>query len=248
MSQSSADSSGIRLNRFLAQCGLGSRRGCESIIREGRVHVNGEICVDLATRVLESDSVKVDNKLVGQRETLSILLHKPPGYLCTVSDPKGRKTIYDLLPHRLRGRNLHHAGRLDRDSEGLLIMTNDGELSQRLTHPRSKVEKEYRVVLDKPFDFTLRRKFLEGIPTEEGLARAAAIDGDNPRKLRVVLLQGLKRQIRLMFHEVGYEVKRLTRVRIGNLRDERLGSGDHRLLSKRDLRALFETPREKRRR
>src|SRR5581483_2426542 len=137
----------MRLNRFLASAGLGSRRGCEDIIRAGRVVVNGKICTDLATQISPGDFVKVDGRKVRSQESLHILLHKPRGYLCTARDERERRTIFDLLPKNWP--RLFHVGRLDKESEGLLILTNDGELSLRLTHPRYKIEKEYVVALDR---------------------------------------------------------------------------------------------------
>jgi 23S rRNA pseudouridine2605 synthase len=236
------DSAGIRINRFLAQCGLGSRRACEELIATGAITVNNEICVNLATKVMPGDTVHYGSRLLTTKDETTILLNKPPGFLCTTSDPERRPTIYDLLPIKLRNRNLHHAGRLDLESQGLLVMTNSGDLSHRLTLPRNKVEKEYLVTIDRPFDFNLRRQFLEGIRIPEGLARAVSIEGDTSgRKLTLVLTQGLKRQIRSMFETVGYTVKTLERVRIGHLAAPNLAPGEHILLNSRDIEHLFVT-------
>ncbi len=201
--------------------------------------MNGEICLNLATRVNPGDDVRFDNKKIAPQEEITILLNKPPGYLCTASDPQGRPTIYDLLPPRLRSQNLHHAGRLDRESEGLLIMTNSGELSNSLTHPRNKVEKEYIVTLDRMFDFRYKRPLLDGVQTPEGLAKANSVEGISRRRLRIVLIQGLKRQIRHMFAAFDFRVKRLERVRIGKLTDEKLAPGAHRKLGRRDIASLL---------
>lgn len=229
----------MRLNRYLAQCGLGSRRSCEELIRQGRITFNGKICVDLATRVLPEDEVYLDNKSVSPKAEATILLNKPPGVLCTASDPQGRKTVFDLLPGNFRAMNLHHAGRLDRDSEGLLVMTNSGDLSNQLTHPSSKIEKEYIVTLDRQFDFQLKRQFIDGIRTAEGIAYAKYIDGITVRRLRVILTQGMKRQIRHMFAAFEYEVRRLERVRIGSLTDPDLAPGASRLLGRKDIDRLL---------
>ena len=127
-------SEGVRLNKYLASCGVGSRRACDDLIATGRIEINGSPVVKLATRVNESDSVRVDGKRVFPKEEIVVIFHKPRGYVCTRNDELGRKTIYDLLPVSMH--NLHHVGRLDADSEGMLIMTNDGDLSQKLMHKR----------------------------------------------------------------------------------------------------------------
>ena len=141
---------GTRLNKYLASCAVGSRRKCDEIIQAGRVEVNGHPCVNLGTRVSPADHVRVDGKRVSPKEPLVVAFHKPRGYVCTREDELGRRTIYDLLPESLRA--LHHVGRLDLDSEGLLILTNDGDLSQKLMHPSKSVEKEYLVTADQAFE------------------------------------------------------------------------------------------------
>ena len=146
----------MRLNRFLALAGVASRRGAESIIQESRVTVNGAVCRDLATQVSPHDKVRVDGRVVRAKEFVYILLNKPRNYLTTRSDERSRKTIYDLLPRQTS--NLAHVGRLDKESEGLLLLTNDGELVLRLTHPRFKLDKEYLVDLDREFDMSYEGK------------------------------------------------------------------------------------------
>ena len=207
----------MRINRFLAAAGLGSRRSCEELIKAGAVTINGKLCENLATEVTEEDFVKVGSKRVQPEKHHYILLHKPRGYLCTVTDTHDRKTIFDLLPgHWPR---LFHVGRLDRDSEGLIILTNDGDLALHLTHPRFKIEKEYEVLLDRHYDgLKDTPKLLKGVNTEHGRARADHVRQIGPNLLRITLRQGLKRQIRLMLYKVGYEVERLVRMRIGPLR------------------------------
>ena len=226
----------MRLNRFLASAGLGSRRGCETLIREGRVTINGKICEDLSTTVGEEDFVKVDGRRVQGEKTFSIVLNKPAGYLCTASDTHERRTIFELLPKNWP--RLFHVGRLDKESEGLLIVTNDGDLSLKLTHPRYKIDKEYEVLLDRAFDMKLAGKLLKGIFIEGGRARAEKVIRLAPAAMRLVLRQGLKRQIRLMFHSLGYEVKRLCRTRIGPLRLEGLRPGEWRPLTGAEIASL----------
>ena len=227
----------MRLNRFLASAGLGSRRSCEELIRTGQVTINGDLCETLATTVSPNDVVKVGSHVLHTAAPTTLLLHKPPGFLCTASDTHERRTIFELLPPNFP--RLFHVGRLDRESEGLLLLTNDGELSLKLTHPRYKVEKEYEVVLDRAFDFELATKLLHGIALEEGWAKAESVHKLGSTKLKVVLKQGMKRQIRLMFFALGYEVKRLVRVRIGPLQMQNMPPGSWRVLTQKEIDALL---------
>ncbi len=226
----------MRLNRYLAAAGLGSRRSCEELILERRVSINGTVIDNLATIVGPEDEVRVGRRIIRVQPKTHILLNKPAGYLCTRSDEKNRKTIFDLAPND-RGR-LFHVGRLDKESEGLIILTNDGDFAQQLTHPSHAIEKEYEVFLDKDFDPTKTARLLKGFPIEGGKARMESVFQLGPRKLRVVLRQGLKRQIREMLWIVGYRVTRLVRTRIGPLRDPRLKNGYWRLLKKSEIDAL----------
>src|SRR5215210_2657895 len=232
----------MRLNRFLAAAGLGSRRSCEELIRSGQVTINGHVCMNLATEVREEDFVKLGSRRVQPEKRLYVLLHKPRGYLCTAADTHERRTIFDLLPHNWP--RVFHVGRLDKESEGLLILTNDGDLSLHLTHPRYKIEKEYEVILDRPFDFaTDNAKLLHGMQIEGGWAKADAVRRlASPLSLSVTLRQGLKRQIRLMFDAIGYGVKRLVRTRIGPLRIDELRPGEWRLLTSREVETLLRQP------
>ncbi len=239
-----APTEGIRLNRFLAQCGVASRRKCETLITAGRIMVNGEICTKLATRIRPGDKVHADGVALKTQEPITILLFKPTHVICTTSDTHGRKTIFDLLSPKLKQANLHHVGRLDHESEGLIILTNSGDLSHRITHPRHKIEKEYFVRLNRPFQAeTHTRKLLEGIETPEGFARAVSVVQISNRQLSVVLQQGLKRQIRHMFAALDYEVVQLVRTRIGNLSDEELKPGKFRYLIESDISRIFAPPK-----
>jgi 23S rRNA pseudouridine2605 synthase len=226
----------MRLNRFLASAGLGSRRSVEEIIKSGRVRINGRVVEDLATQVGPEDSVKVGSRVIRAQQTIHAVLHKPRGYLCTADDERGRHTIFELLPETWP--RVFHVGRLDRDSEGLMLVTNDGDLALRLTHPRFHVEKEYEVGLDKSFDPAHREKLLRGFHIPGGRAKAEQVAEIRPQLLRVVLRQGIKRQIRLMFYELGYEVGHLRRVQIGPIRLGALRPGKWRLLTPREVAAL----------
>jgi 23S rRNA pseudouridine2605 synthase len=232
--------SGIRLNKYLASCAVGSRRRCDQLIREGRVEINGSPCLDLATRVQSGDHVRVDGKRVAPRGPVVVAFHKPRGYVCTRADELGRDTIYALLPPALQ--SLHHVGRLDRDSEGLLILTNDGDLTQRLMHPSKSVEKEYLVTANQAFESAHLDQFLEGVHTPEGRLRAKSVDRLSPRRLKVVLDHGAKHQIRLMFEALGYQATKLLRVRIGGLWLGDLAPGRHAMLEPQEIAMLLESP------
>jgi 23S rRNA pseudouridine2605 synthase len=226
----------MRLNRYLALCGLGSRRACEEIILAGGVRVNGRAVRELAVTVGPSDTVVARGRVVRPAPARFLVLHKPSGVLSSRASQGGKPTVYELLPREAA--TLPHVGRLDADSEGLLLLSNDGTLAQALTHPSRHVEKEYEVILDRPFDAKFIPKLLKGIYLEEGRARAAAVQVEGANKLRVVLTQGINRQIRRMFAALGYKVKRLTRTRMGPLRLGRLPRGSWRELTAREVEAL----------
>lgn len=229
----------MRLNRFLAAAGIGSRRKCDELIATGRVTINGRVCTNFSAQPNERDHVKVDSKLVHLERAITIALHKPAGFVSTRSDPHARDTIFDLLPPKFP--RLFNIGRLDAQSEGLLLLTNDGELAQQLTHPRFKIEKEYEVTLNRRWESLDAQKLLRGIFLDGQRAQMARIHSIGPKRLRVVLRQGINQQIRRMFFAVGYEVKRLVRVRIGNLRLGDLPRGQWRFLSKSELEGLKRT-------
>lgn len=226
----------MRLNRYLAAAGVGSRRQCDELIAAGRVTINGQPCTNFSAQPTVRDHVKVDGKLVHVDLPITIALHKPAGFVATRRDPHARDNIFELLPAKF-GR-LFNVGRLDAQSEGLLLLTNDGELAQRLTHPRYKIDKEYEVTLDRSWDAALASKLSRGIFLDGQHAQIERVHAITPTKLRVVLRQGINRQIRRMFEAVGYRVKRLVRVRIGNLRLGDLPRGHWHVLTKSELRAF----------
>src|ERR1700720_3161787 len=230
----------MRLNRFLAAAGVGSRRQCDELIAAGRVSINGRVCTNFSAQPSERDHVKVNGKLVHPERAMTIALHKPAGFVSTRSDPHTRDTIFDLLPAKFP--RLFNIGRLDAPSEGLLLLTNDGELAQRLTHPRYKIDKEYEVILDRSWNPALTTKLMHGIFLEGQSAQIARLHPITPTRLRVVLRQGINRQIRRMFDAVGFKVKRLTRTRIGNLRLGDLPRGHWRALTKTELTHLKRPP------
>jgi 23S rRNA pseudouridine2605 synthase len=227
----------VRLNRFLATAGVGSRRHCDELIAAGRVAINGRVCTNFSVQPTTRDHVKVDGKLVHVDPPLTIMLHKPAGFVSTRQDRHARETIFDLVPPKFS--RLFNIGRLDAQTEGLILLTNDGELAQQLTHPRYKIDKEYDVFLDRQWDATLAPKLQSGIALDGKRARIERIHAINPAHLRVVLRQGINRQIRRMFEALGFHVKRLIRIRICNLRLGDLPRGHYRPLSKRELESLM---------
>ena len=198
--------------------------------------INGHRIENLATLVAAGDDVRVKGRPVHAAPLVTLLLNKPRGYVVTRSDEKGRRTVYDLLDEGHA--NLFHVGRLDKESEGILLMTNDGALAQKLLHPSHGVEKEYEVEIDKAFDPELTAKLLRGVHIEGGRGRFESVRIVGPKILRVVLKQGIKRQIRLMLYRLGYEVERLRRIRMGQLSDFKLPPGAWRPLSVKELDLL----------
>ncbi|NJK90595.1 MAG: rRNA pseudouridine synthase [Blastochloris sp.] len=232
----------MRLNRYLASAGLGSRRSCEELIQSGRVLVNGKP-VSLATVVTPSDHVTVDGQGKKPDKPYTLAMFKPEGVLCSRDAQGRRKTVFDLLPEDAP--RLFYVGRLDMDSEGLLILTNRGELAQQLTHPSYKLPKTYHVELDRDFDFALVPRFLKGFLIEPGYAKAEGLYKLSHNRVKVVLTQGLKRQIRLMFLKFGYRVKFLRRLQIGELTLGNMRAGEWRFLDDYEVDHLLLGPSRK---
>jgi 23S rRNA pseudouridine2605 synthase len=229
----------IRINRFLATCGLASRRAAEKIILEGRVKVNGRIVHELGTQVDEDkDRVTVDGKSVHvQKKKIYVLLNKPKGYVTTVSDERDRKTVMELVdvPERLVP-----VGRLDYQSEGLLLLTNDGDLAFRLMHPKFKVDKTYYATLKSEFDARHFEPLKSGVRLEEGVTAPcdAWYYAETADRVALRIHEGKKHQVRRMLSELGYEVKNLRRVQFGPLELGRIRVGEWRFLEIAEVRAL----------
>jgi len=231
-----AEGDGVRLQKVLAQAGLGSRRVCEDLIDRRRVRVNGEVAV-LGRRVdPEVDVVEVDGAQIGVRPGLvHYLLNKPRGVITTAADTHGRPTVVDIVPAEPR---VFPVGRLDADTEGLLVLTNDGDLAHRLTHPSFGVDKEYLVeVAGEPHRGVLRR-LREGVELDDGITAPAKVAQLGDHLLRITIHEGRNRQIRRMCEAVGTPVVRLVRTRIGPLSDRTLGPGEWRALTQDEVRAL----------
>jgi 23S rRNA pseudouridine2605 synthase len=227
---------GERLQKVLAQAGIGSRRACEELIAEGRVSVNGQTA-ELGRRVrTEQDVVAVDGMVIGIREGLAYyLLNKPAGVVSTASDPQGRPTVVDLVPSEPR---VYPVGRLDAESEGLLLLTNDGDLAHRLTHPSFGAEKEYLVTVRGELRPGELRALREGVQLEDGFTAPAKVSQVSPGVLRMTIHEGRNRQVRRMTDAVGHPVVRLVRTRIGPVRIGALEPGSYRELGVGEVRAL----------
>lgn len=219
---------GERLQKVLAQRGWGSRRTCEILISEGRVTVNSEVA-ELGCRVnVDLDEVQVDGVPIGIKPDLVyFLLNKPEGSVTTANDPQGRPTVFDLVPEYA---GLHAVGRLDMATEGLLILTNDGNLTHAVTHPSKGVEKEYLVQVSSALSSGAIRTLRDGVELEDGLTSPARVSQPEPGILRIVIHEGRNRQVRRMFDAVGHPVNRLVRIRIGPIRDNKLAPGSWRAL------------------
>ena len=221
---------------MLARAGFGSRRVCDELIAEGRVAVNGEVA-DLGRRVdPDRDRVEVDGVAIGVRPGLvHYLLNKPAGVVTTASDPQGRPTVVDLVPTEPR---VFPVGRLDYETEGLLLLTNDGDLAHRITHPSFGVEKEYLAEVEGvPTRATLRR-LREGVDLDDGRSAPAKVSAVEPSVLRITVHEGRNRLVRRMCEAVGHPVRRLVRTRIGPLAERSLRPGEWRELTVAEVRAL----------
>lgn len=230
----------MRINRYLAQCGVAGRRACDKIVAEGRVTVNGRLA-DLGCEVEEGDIVNVDGKTVTVKKQEYYLLHKPKGYLSTVSDDKGRKTVMDILGSGV-GR-VYPVGRLDYDSEGLLILTTDGDLAQHLTHPSNEVPKTYMVKVEGRLTEADLNPIRSGIEIEGGYVtkkcRAHIIETNKEfTKVEMVLREGKNREIRKMFAAIGREVILLKRTKVGELSLRGLERGAFRKLTPAEVAYL----------
>ena len=227
---------GERVQKVLARAGLGSRRVCDELVADGRVSVNGEVA-EPGTRVdPETDRVEVDGVPIGVRPGLVYyLLNKPRGVVSTSSDPQGRPTVVGLVPAEPR---VFSIGRLDADTEGLLLLTNDGDLAQRVAHPSHGVDKEYLAELKGTPSRGALRRLREGVDLDDGRTAPAKVSLVGDGALRLVIHEGRNRQVRRMCEAVGHPVRRLVRTRIGPLTDHKLPPGEWRELTQSEVRSL----------
>jgi 23S rRNA pseudouridine2605 synthase len=224
----------MRLNAYLARAGIASRRKADELIKAGRVRVNGQLG-ELNTFVETRDRVEVDGKEVRPQRLAYVLLNKPPGVVTTASDPQGRPTVVDLVKHEVR---VVPVGRLDADTTGALLLTNDGDLAHRLAHPKYEVEKVYEAEVEgEPSDEALLR-LAEGIELEEGLTAPAEVRRLSSPVVELSIHEGRNRQVRRMLEAVGHPVRRLHRSRYAGLTLEGLAPGEWRELSSDELKHL----------
>ncbi|MEQ8208508.1 MAG: pseudouridine synthase [Lacipirellulaceae bacterium] len=231
---------GERLQKVLAAAGVASRRESETLITEGRVQVDGEVVSELGTRVEQDQEIRVDGEIITQAKRVYYAVHKPPGVVSTASDPSGRPRVIDLIPPEV-GR-VFNVGRLDMASEGLILLTNDGELANQLTHPRHGVEKTYEVQVAGNCDPEVLRQLRKGVYLAEGFAKVVNVKIKSRRKqstvLEMVLDEGRNREIRRLFARVGHKVQKLTRVAVGPVRLGDLPRGAYRELTSQEVKKL----------
>ncbi len=237
----------MRIQKFLSRAGVASRRKAEAWVLEGRVRVNGAVVTELGTKVEPfRDRIEVDGEEVRLPDARWVRFYKPAGVLCTAMDTHGRRTIFDLLPREHA--TLRYVGRLDLDTEGLLLLTNDGDIANRLQHPRYQVEREYEVsVRGVPSRKDLAR-LRAGVVLDDGLARPVRVELGAPVEdhghLTLVMTEGRKREVRRLMYALGYPIVTLKRVRFGPVKLGKLSPGEWEILSPRDVTALRECAEE----
>lgn len=242
-SSSAEKSEGVRLQKVLSQAGVASRRVAEEMILEGRIEVNGEVVMELGTRVdPETAVIHVDgSRVMVNNNLVHLMLNKPTGILCTMSDDQGRPCIGDYL--REREGKLFHVGRLDQDTEGLLLITNDGELANRLTHPRYQVRKTYLAEVIGPIPKDLGKRLRDGVELDDGPVKVDSfklVDTNQNRALvQVVLHEGRKRIVRRLLKHVGHPVQRLVRTRVGDVQLTNERPGAIRPLNRQEVGSLY---------
>jgi 23S rRNA pseudouridine2605 synthase len=235
-----------RIQKLIANSGYCSRREAERLISDGCVRVNGKVS-ELGDKACPSADIFVNNKpiRVKKERAVTLVMNKPKGYLCTNSDPFADRTVFELLPADLQRQRMFCAGRLDKDSEGLLIITNNGELAHRVSHPSTCVTKRYRVVLHRDFDKSDIQKLLKGVDYEgdflkaEKVIPAPTLGEGSARRLEVHLHHGKKREIRRLFEANRYYVKKLVRVQIGGIILKNIPKGGIKILGKKEIDLLF---------
>jgi len=227
------------LNKFIAHCGICSRRDAAELVKQGKVKVNNETMTEPGHKVSVKDEVKVNGKKIFlRRDLVYILLNKPKDYITTTDDPQKRKTVLDLIKIKER---IYPVGRLDRNTSGVLLLTNDGELSQRLTHPSHEVKKVYHVTLNRPLDRKDFDQILKGVELEDGPASVdvlAYADIKDKTQLGVEIHSGRNRIVRRIFEYLGYDVKNLDRVTFAGLTKKNVERGKWRFLSEKEVRDL----------
>ena len=235
-----------RVQKIIANSGYCSRRDAEKLIEEGKVRVNGKT-IKLGDKAISSDPIFVKNKplRITKESPVTIILNKPKGLVCTNGDPYEKQTVFDILPKEFQKKRLFCAGRLDKDSEGLLVITNDGNLANTITHPSAKITKRYRVTLHRDFNLSDIQKLIAGIEYEGDFLKAdkvipaPQVNEGSKRRLEVHLTHGKKREIRRLFEAHKYFVKKLVRIQIGNIKLKNIAKGGIKILSKKEIEQLL---------
>ena len=227
----------MRLAKFLARAGVASRRGAEQLVAEGRISIDGVAVTDPARNVDDQVEVCVDGRAVAPEQPETWLLHKPAGVVSTAREPGRRRAVTDLVESAAR---LYPVGRLDADSTGLILLSNDGELANRLTHPRYEVPKTYRVKLRRPPAEHELEQLRRGVELEDGPTAPAAVRRTTEREIEITIHEGRNRQVRRMAEAVDNDAVELQRVRVGSLELGALAPGDARRLTEEELRRLWE--------
>lgn len=233
----------MRINKYLASCGIGSRRNCEIFVTEGKVKVNGRVVTLLATDIKDGDEVTLNGEKVSPiTEHTYVMLNKPKGYVCTTNDEFGRKTVLDLLGDLCVGKRIFHVGRLDYDTEGLLLLTTDGDLANRIAHPHNEVPKTYMAkiegeITEEELSRLRNGVILDGVKTKKCKVRLDAFE-DGISRITVVITEGRNRQVRRMFDSINREVVFLKRTAIGDLKLGNLFRGKYRLLKAEEVEYL----------
>ncbi|MCE2757442.1 MAG: pseudouridine synthase [Bacteroidota bacterium] len=229
------------LNKYVAHCGICSRRDAVPIIKDGKFKVNDVVITEPGFKVAPNDVVfYLGKKILPEKNLVYILLNKPKDYITTLDDPQGRKTVLDLLKG-VASERVYPVGRLDRNTTGVLLITNDGDLAQKLSHPSNEVKKVYEVKLDKPLSKVDFEKILKGLNMEDGLVKADALAYADPKDKSIIgieLHSGKNRIVRRMFEFLGYDVKNLDRVMFANLTKKNVERGKWRMLNEKEIRLL----------
>lgn len=227
----------MRLNKFLAEAGVASRRKADELIKQGRIEVNGKVVTEFGVKVdPEKDIVTFDGEPVKFQKFVYYLFHKPAGYITTLKDEKGRKTIFDLIKVKQR---VFPIGRLDRDTTGVLLLTNDGNFANFLMHPRNKIPREYIATLDKPFEEPLTK--IKKVRLEDGIVNVDSVEflDDSKRKLKLILREGRNRVVKRIFSKFGYSVKALHRSSYAGFRVDKIPVGSLIQISSKEIKKVY---------
>jgi 23S rRNA pseudouridine2605 synthase len=231
----------IRLNRYIANAGICSRREADKLIQAGAVQVNGKVVTELGTKVRLTDKISYGEQALSREKLRYVLLNKPKGFITTTDDPENRKTVMNLIARACKER-IYPVGRLDRNTTGLLLFTNDGEIAKRLSHPRYGIKKIYHVGLDKNVSVADMKSILAGMELEDGMVKADAIefvgDGKDKKEIGLELHTGQNRVVRRIFEKLGYKVVKLDRVYYAGLTKKNLPRGEWRFLEEKELNML----------